>query len=328
VSSSRTLSVSGVRWWRPAAGLLLSALFLYLTVSRVDGRALVAVLREISPLLPVVALLVVLLELAVRAWRWHLLLKPLADVPVATAYEYLAIGHFANTLLPARLGDAARAYLAGGAFGVSRLAVLGTILVERLSDGFFILAVVIGAVLLGSPELAPLALGAAALAALGALLLAALFLVITRSAAASWRLAAWLRDATARVGVGVDGIRRAGGALRVLGATAVSFAMAVVVFDLIARAVGLSLQPWQSATVIGGVSLSTAIPAGPGSLGTYEFVGVTVMTSMGISPERAFVVIALVHVLVTLPPALVGLGAVWRRHLAVRRIAELDPGLT
>jgi glycosyltransferase 2 family protein len=318
--------MAGTRWLRPVAGLLLSAVFLYLSASRVDGQAVGAVVRGISPLLPALALIVVLGELGVRAWRWHRLLEPVAEVPVATAYEYLAIGHFANTLLPARLGDGARAYLAGGAFGVSRLAVLGTILVERLSDGLFILAVVTLAVLLGAPELAPLALGAAALAGVGALVLAAVFFAFTRSRARTWRLGAWLHEATARITVGARGVRSAARAFRVLGATAVSFVMAVVVFDLTARAVGLTLQPWQSATIIGGASLSTAIPAGPGSLGTYEFVGVTVMTSMGIAPEQAFVVIALVHVLVTLPPALIGLGAAWRRHLALRSIAELDSG--
>ena len=68
------------------------------------------------------------------------------------SYWYLAIGYFANSMLPARLGDVARAYLAGRAFGISRLAVLGTIVVERLADGLFILFVV---AVLGLTVLAP-----------------------------------------------------------------------------------------------------------------------------------------------------------------------------
>ena len=314
----------GLGWLRPAAGLLLSAFFLYLTLNRVDGAALVAIVRQVSLVLPALALLLVLLELGIRAWRWHVLLRPVAAVSVARAYEYLAIGHFANALLPARLGDAVRAYLAGGAFGASRWAVLGTILVERVSDGLFILAVVTTAVFLGSPELASLAAGAAALAAIGGLLLLVVMLSVTRTRAAPTRAAGWARSVGGRVLAGAAALRQGRATLTVLAATVASFGVAVLIFNLTAWAVGLSLEPWQSAIVIGAVSLSTAIPAGPGSLGTYEFVGVTVMASMGIGADRAFAAIAMVHVLVTLPPAVVGLVATWRRHLGVGRILELD----
>jgi len=59
--------------------------------------------------------------------------------------------------LPARLGDVARAFLAGRAFGVSRLAVLGSVVVERLADGVFILGlvVVLGLTVAGTGSLAP-----------------------------------------------------------------------------------------------------------------------------------------------------------------------------
>jgi uncharacterized membrane protein YbhN (UPF0104 family) len=309
-----------LRW---LAGFALSVVFLAITLSRIDGALVVEALRDISLPLPGVALLLVLGEIAVRAYRWQLLLGPIAQVPIRRAYEYICIGHFANTLLPARLGDAARAYLAGGAFLASRLAVLGTILAERVSDGIFILMVVTVAVVAGSPELAPLALGAAALVALGGILLAAVTISVTRTRAAPTRAAGWVRRIGGRLLDGGQALRSPGNVARLALATAASFAAAVVIFDLTARAVGLSFAPWQSAIIIGAASLSTAVPAGPGSLGTYEFVGVTTMTSMGVNPERAFVAIALVHVLITIPPAVIGLLATWRRHLAIQQATDL-----
>lgn len=312
-----------VGWRRPLAGVALSAIFLAITLSRIDGRVLVETLSEVSLPLPAAALLVVLAEVVVRAYRWRLLLAPIAQVSIWRSYEYICIGHFANTLLPARLGDAARAYLAGGAFGASRLAVLGTILAERVSDGLTILAVVLVAVIGGSPTLAPLAAGTAALAAIGGLLLLVMTLSVTRTRVAPTRAAAWVRTVGGRLLTGTQALRSPSVVTRIVVATAVSYAAAVLIFDLTARSVGLSLAPWQSAIIIGAASLSTAIPAGPGSLGTYEFVGVMVMTGMGIGAERAFVVIALVHVLITFPPALIGLAATWRRHLAIGRATKL-----
>ena len=48
----------------------------------------------------------VLVELAIRAERWRILLGPSAQVPVRSALAYLSVGYFANTILPARLGEA------------------------------------------------------------------------------------------------------------------------------------------------------------------------------------------------------------------------------
>ena len=44
-------------------------------------------------------------------------------------------------------------------------------------------------------------------------------------------------------------------------------------FALIANAAGLELSLAQAGLIMGGLALSTSIPAAPGSIGTYEFVG-------------------------------------------------------
>jgi len=73
---------------------------------------------------------------------------------------------------------------------------------------------------------------------------------------------------------------------------------------------------------MGALALSTAIPAGPGSVGTYEFIGVTVLVSLGFPAEPAFAAVLLVHLLAALPPAVAGLGAFWANHLRVGSLVE------
>ena len=132
-----------------------------------------------------VAIPLVFVELVLRALRWQRLLAPLARIPATRTVAYLAIGYFANSMLPARLGDVARAYLAGRSFGISRLAVLGTVVVERLADGLFILGlvVVLGLTVAGGGSLASTAAWLAAIAAAGG----AVLLVGLRLPAQVWR---------------------------------------------------------------------------------------------------------------------------------------------
>lgn len=99
-------------------------------------------IREANLWLFAGALLVYYLTFAVRAFRWTGMLGQAgisrqAGYPVPGLrgmYQIIVLSWFANSVLPARLGDAYRGYLvkqrANASFGVS----LGTILAERLID--------------------------------------------------------------------------------------------------------------------------------------------------------------------------------------------------
>jgi uncharacterized protein (TIRG00374 family) len=270
----------------------------------------------------VVAVALVLVELGLRALRWQRLLEPLAAVPLLRTGQYLAIGYFANTMLPARLGDLARAFLAGRSFGVSRLGVLGTILVERLTDGLFILAVVVvlGVFVAGGESLATTAAWLVVIAAAGAAVGVAGLLYLR--AGGGGRIRGRLWTIVQKVLRGAEALRSPVRLVAIVALTAAAFATAVVTFAVIAGAAGVELSPWQAALVMGGLALSTSIPAAPGSLGTYEFVGLSIMTAIGFDPEVSLAVVVLVHLVATLPVALAGLVAAWRLHFRVAEIAR------
>ncbi len=88
-------------------------------------------------LLPFV--LIVIFSMVLRAWRWRLIVNPLGKVPLSRLYASTMIGFMANNVLPARLGEAVRAYSLGKKTGISRSALFGTIIVERVYDSFTLL---------------------------------------------------------------------------------------------------------------------------------------------------------------------------------------------
>jgi glycosyltransferase 2 family protein len=326
--SGRSLSASAKAAWRSPVvrlitGLAISVVFLALTVSRVDLAETAQALSNAAPGGIVLAIVLVLVELTIRAERWRILLHPSAQVPLRSAFAYLTIGYFANAVLPARLGDPARAYLAGRSFGISSLVTLGTIVVERVSDALTILLVVLlaGIVVAPGSQLAGSAAVLTAVAVVGAVVAVVLGIVVLRSGILDRGLGRKLRAVVARVGEGAAVLRRPRGAALILGLTFLPFGVAVGTFGVVSGALGLPLDAVQWAFVLGVLALSTAIPAAPGSLGTYEFAGVTALGILGIGPSQALAATVLIHVIAALPPALLGLAATLILHV---RISEIE----
>ncbi len=116
--------------------------------------------RGANPLLLLCAFAVYYLSFPVRAVRWHIILGNAGydrahGIEAPNVYgliEILILSWFANTLLPAKLGDVYRGYLFKKATGVSFTRTFGTILAERLMDilGLFSFLVVSGVLVFGN----------------------------------------------------------------------------------------------------------------------------------------------------------------------------------
>jgi hypothetical protein len=303
-------------------GIAVSAVFAWATLSRVDLPAAGEALGRAA--LPGLALAVALawLEIAVRAWRWRFLLSSLGNVRYRQAFAYTCVGYFANTLLPMRLGDVARAYLAATALRLPRLATLGSIVTERLADGLTILVVAIGLGLAvaGASAMAPVELWLLLVIGSAAALAVLAILVLRSGHPIETLIPERVRRFGAKLVLGAAAARSPGGISTLVGSTLVAYASAVAAMVVVAGSVGLHLTLPQAAFAMAWIGLSTAIPAAPGSVGTYEFVGVNVLTMLGQDPASALAAVVLLHAIGTLPVALVGLVMTWALHLRVWRL--------
>lgn len=309
---------------RIVVGLAVSAVFAAATLTRVDLGSMAHALGRAAPLGVALGILFSLCEICVRAWRWRFLLSPLGKVTYRHAFAYTCVGYFSNTLLPMRLGDVARAYLAASALRLPRMATLGSIVTERLADGLTILVVAAGLGLLVTG-----ALGAGPVTLWVVLVLAALL-----GAGGMWLLAAKRPELVARliparvrrlIGqliLGARAVRSPRGFCITVGSTLVAYFFSVSVVVAVAGSVGISISWPQAAFVAAWIALSTAIPAAPGSVGTYEFVGVSALMLLNQDPALALAAIVLIHAIGTLTGALIGLVMTWVLHLRVWRLAD------
>jgi uncharacterized protein (TIRG00374 family) len=309
-------------------GVAISATFLAVTLRNVDlGKAADAIGRA-APAGLAAALLIVLVDLSLRALRWHVLLLNVEDATVRPPYRlsfgYLTLGFAANFVLPARLGDVARAVLAADTFKAPRLSIFGTILIERVSDGltFLGLAILSSLVVASASALRDLTVYAVALAGGGLVAVIVGWLAITRTALATTRVATTILGIVRRLSAGAGAFRHLRSAASFVLLTALLATTATLVAWAVLQAVGVHLSPIQAVLFLSGIALSLAIPAAPGAIGTYEFVGVAIITGLGYTPEQGLATILLMRIITTFPPALIGLVSIWALHVRPDTIAQ------
>lgn len=180
-----------------AISLLLAALLLWVFLRRVDLAAVGRAIAQVHPAWLAAAILVSILVIPFRSWRWTFLLARAGRVPQRDANVATAIGFAMSTLLPARAGEIVRPVVLTRRTAIPLSASLASIGLERIIDLVAVLVLFIWFALSGTApdrlpaeELARLALLRRSAFALGAaaLVLLPLFALLAARPAIARRL--------------------------------------------------------------------------------------------------------------------------------------------
>jgi glycosyltransferase 2 family protein len=315
---------------RALAGIGISVIALWVVVGTVDLAAAGDALARAD--LRWVALLAVFigLDVVLRAVRWRMLLAPVARVPFRAALTALLVGYLANNILPARLGELIRCHVLGDRTGVSRSTILGTVVVERIVDTAVVVAIAAFAILVLSVRGVVAAAIGVGVAITAVLVIGVLLAMVAHRLPFAERAAARLaaRPELARIlsrlreGLAVAG--RPQTMLQSIGLSVAGWSCSVLGFAAAAQAVGIEPTIGQAALLAAGTNLATAIPAGPGYIGTFELAAVTIATSVGLPEGPALAFALIVHVATIVLTSLGGVVAVVAG--SVRPGSALPPG--
>jgi glycosyltransferase 2 family protein len=317
---------------RALLGLAISAIAIFLVVRQVDVAAAWEVLRAANPLFVAATVACIVLDVTLRALRWHGLLVPVARLRRPTVAASLLVGYLANNILPARLGELVRSHHLGDRTGVSRASILGTVVVERVVDTGVLVTIASAAIvvlsvrgIVASAVLLGLALTGILVAALALALVAHRLPYADRVVAAVERWPAVVRAASRLRG----GLAVAGRPRTMAGAISWSiaaWAATIVAFAMAGQAIGVELTWGQAALLAAGVSLVTAIPAGPGYIGTFELAAVEIAKAVGVPADSAFALALLVHFVILAVTTIGGVVAFLATRGPARPVStEADP---
>jgi len=330
---------------RLSLSLGLMGLFLYLAFSGTPTDQLWHTLSGASPLWIAAMVAMTLGTVALRAWRWTVLLRPSApQVRVWDASVALAICYAANIVIP-RSGEAARAVSLRWSRQAPIGASLATVVVERILD-MVILALFVGvamALLQGrleatypwiQPAAAVCLVGCAAL--LCGLVLAHRHREATLSLARrlmsplSKRLAARMVDLIDTFLGGLAALRNRSAYLEILASSCLLNAGYVTIVYGGFRACDLAaIAPvgWTAALVVMAVSSIGVVVPTPGGTGSYHLFFSQSLLLFGVPGAAALACATLVHAMATLLYlALGGPGFLYQRHRAARAVAVHDSG--
>jgi uncharacterized protein (TIRG00374 family) len=252
-----------------------------------------------------------LLVYVAHAWRWNTLLSPVVRLRPWRTLQAIYIGLFANEVLPLRTGELIRCYLLAH-WNDFRLSLsLTSAAVERLIDGFWMLAafIVTASFVRGIPErvIIPVQLMGIVLVAGAAILIWIVFhkqhahLIVAES-----RWASTLRHV-------VEGLHLMGN-LRTMGLTILISLLYLLLsmfsYYALMKAYGLDLSIWVAGGVLTIVRLATVIPNAPGNLGFFQAACVLALGLFDVEKNDATTFSFVLFVAVTLPLLIGGAIAV------------------
>ena len=312
--------------WKTIAGLVVSGVSLYIVVRNLQPAEILRALRHAQYLWIAPAVSLYLFALLVRTVRWQALLSSERRIAIGELLPTMAMGRGANNIYPFRTGEIVRVLLLSRRNGISIAVGLASILVERIFDGLtMVLFLVLAALIGGIPDYLRYAVWVA-LAVCGVALAAVYGAVLWPLAVR--RLAEWLtvrlvpRRLRPRV---LDIAARFIGGFSSIGSV---FALTVILllslgvwtaetlsYRLLMNAFGFGVSLHQLLLMSGAANLGTALPSGPGNVGTFDAPAVEVLKRVGISPDTAFSYQALLHAVLWCTETLAGLWFMWRAGL-------------
>lgn len=316
-------------------GIAVSLLLLWWALRDVSFAEVVHEIRSADPVLFLLAVAVATSGLAIRALRWKSLLAHVdREIPFRPRYAAVSIGFAANNLLPARVGEFARAFSLGRLAGVPVGAVFASLVMERVFDGMAIVGLLFASMAapsfpatmeIGGVDPRVAARVVALITGVLAVFLFLLALAPERSVSVAERVANRVLPPSMRRPL-VDALHSflAGlGILRDPRLLLVSVAWALgqwlflaTSFWLAFRAFGITQVPFAGAVFLQSlVSLAVAVPSSPGFFGPWEAGAKLGLGLWGVPAGQAVSFAIGFHIGGFIPVTLIGIWYVWRLNI-------------
>ncbi|MEI7770043.1 MAG: lysylphosphatidylglycerol synthase transmembrane domain-containing protein [Chloroflexales bacterium] len=315
---------------RLLVGVVISLIAIYFCAVGVDYTSVWGYLRQANLVLIGLAIASVGLNNVAKAMRWKLLLGERgATVSLWHLLQLHLVAQMLNQILPTRVGDISRIYLAGD-LGLSRSFVLGTVALEKIIDmACYALIFALLLVMIPLPAWVRQPTYALALAALAALCgLGVLFLFRQRFSGLPQWIARWaparLRDRVETIiGAALESLhvladRRFGVRMTLL--STLIWITAALANYFVLWALHIDAPPVSGLFVLFVLLAGINISSVPGQIGVFEYLCVLSLGVFGVDQARAISFGVLLHVITYLPPLVAGVLAMWGAGPAARSL--------
>lgn len=298
-------------WLMPAIGYLISLACLIWLARTIDLETMREDLRSLHWGWVAVAVVSDMAVYVFQAWRWALLLRPVASSPLWRTVQSIYVGLFANEVLPLRPGEIIRCYLQARWSEIPFSVVFSSIVIERVFDGFWLAAAFfVTARQVGHLPNFLMELATALAATVGVLsLLIGLVMFRKHRAHAVVRKARW----APKLRVLVDDLHAMGASrsfyLALLASLGYLLLQAVPIYALM-QAFQWELSVGAAMVVLVVLRLGTVVPQAPGNIGSSQALMVLALGFFEVERGSAISYSVMTWSVITLPLLVAGFVAV------------------
>lgn len=322
-------------------GIGISVFFLFILFRKIDLQQLLAALRMLDYRFLAVAVAVTLISYSARAVRWHYLILPQKRAKPGNLLSATIICYMANNLLPARLGEFARAIVLAQKEKLEVSGVFASLVIDRLFDGFSVLIILVFTFftvkLPPGMESVQNGLVTGGYVTLAVYLVIIAFLVILkRSTASTVHFVSLLLKPFPRVFAEkavkllvsfISGLQlpsKPGDLLAIILSSAFIWATAVWPIDLVLQAFNIHLPFSASLFILIFLVFAVMVPASPGYVGTYHAACMYGLMAFAIPKEKALSVALVVHAISFFPVILFGFFFLWKDKISFSALKSID----
>lgn len=323
------------------AGIGISFFFLFFLFRKIDFNQLLATLKTLDYRYLAVAVIVTIISYSSRAVRWHYLILPQKKARPRNLLSATIICYMANNLLPARLGEFARAVVLARKEGLEVSSVFASLVIDRLFDGFSVLVILVFTFF--TVKLPPgmenlqqglITGGYVTLAIYVAVIVFLVFL--KRATARTIHLVGILLKPFPKIVADkaipllasfISGIQlpsKAVDLLAIILSSAFIWATAAWPIDLVLQAFSIHLPFTASLFILVFLVFAVMVPASPGYVGTYHAACMYGLMAFALPKELALSVALVVHAISFFPVILLGFFFLWSEKISFSALKSID----
>ncbi len=306
-------------------GLAISLAALWWAFKGMDWRSFGEALGQGNPCGLAAAVIVMLVAVPIRGWRWRVFLAPIREVPIRVTNAGTFLGFFANNILPFRLGELLRTHYVARQTSSTMSQVLGSVVVERTVDYFNFLVLLAFLPLMNvvpvqfrGPLVWAIAIGVV-------LALVALWFV-RRGGGVSLRpgrVKRFLDD----LQLAFTSLRRGERTLTIVVTSVGIWFCYLLSIHFTQLAMGLSLTLADSYLLLMATTLVMSVPVTPGYIGTFHAAVILVLVNvLATDPSQAQATAVALHAIGVIPYTVIGAIIYFRSHLQLRDLQARQQG--
>lgn len=302
--------------FRNLIGVCLSFVIVVWLAITYDFSELWAVLQAANFYYVIPLPVLIVISFIVRSIRWKELFFMNPSSSLWSMFSSMMVGYLFNNVLPARAGELVRVYMLGKKESLSKSAILGTIIVEKVVDLLVIMVLLLATIIyFPFPEWIKRAgwtVGIAAICASGVIAFLAMYgnkildAVIEKLPFEKMPFIDRIRLAGDSFVLGIKGLVKGEILFKYTLYTTLLWGFELAIAALVANALGVQISTGELLFVILVIVFGTTVPSSPGYVGTFELFGVTALGLIGIEGAEALSFVVMLHAVIFLGSSIPG----------------------